>query len=209
MISQVRFDTLDTLLKIIQICQRQSIFNEMFNSCFNPDCYLPTHRQLGSLPDPVSVDRPQDLTGQELGLQPEVDPFVGFQASDYLAPPPPPASSSAAVEEAATRQRKEVAVDLILDHAAYSMTLQFATRSAREKSGGGLGEGVVESEEEWEEGTRMSSLTFGVSEHGAILLQHASASPSHLSPSSFPLLQLALDRSRCLPVLLHAFFNPS
>ncbi|PLW36229.1 hypothetical protein PCASD_12089 [Puccinia coronata f. sp. avenae] len=239
LVTQVPFDNLDSLLKIIQICQRQSIFNELFNSCFNPDCYLsknhtPPH-------NPTQQQRAiNQIPDQE--REKAMDPFEGFYASDYLdtlvRPSPAHHHPSALPISLETNNCKEdVSIDVVVDHAAYSITLQFISSPTRpndaleqqNQSSSGLGDPIPSKDDshdhvplgrggEWEDedGFKMNSLTFAVSDQGHIALNAHSSTLDNLPvPANFTaaglsdLLQESLNRTRCLPVILASFCFPS
>ncbi|MBW0465444.1 hypothetical protein O181_005159 [Austropuccinia psidii MF-1] len=109
LVTRVPFESLDSLLKIIQICQRQSILNELFQSCFNPNCYL--------------FDHPHDPHG--LSTQP-IDPFIGIQHSPQSNFEVGVAQSKLTTHEfLQDLTSDDLSIDIILRHFDYSMMIQF------------------------------------------------------------------------------------
>ncbi|WAR51770.1 hypothetical protein PtB15_1B206 [Puccinia triticina] len=267
LITQVRFESLDSLLKIIKICQRQSILNELFNSCFNPDCYLPKHpnrRPHNLNQNSLSDQERKDVILKEVEEE-ELDPFEGFHSSDYLANLQNlPSGASGFSNPAGTEfgrlfkdkdAKEEISIDMIMNHAAYSITLQFIPARPQPPPGDAPKSGPsssspstasptkptsdapnlsdmreddsAEDDDDW---FRLISLTFCVTEQGPIrLLSHSLFDdPTHdpiqldtpalpqdvstgrgeqqASPLSIAVLEASLDRVRCIPVLLNAFF---
>jgi hypothetical protein len=130
-----------------------------------------------------------------------------------------------------------VSIDVVVDHAAYSITLQFISSPTRpndaleqqNQSSSGLGDPIPSKDDshnhvplgrggEWEDedGFKMNSLTFAVSDQGHIALNAHSSTLDNLPvPANFTaaglsdLLQESLNRTRCLPVILASFCFPS
>ncbi|KAA1127471.1 hypothetical protein PGTUg99_036999 [Puccinia graminis f. sp. tritici] len=209
LITQVRFDNLDSLLKIIKICQRQAIFNELFNSCFNSDCYLPKQQtrrlpnllgQTGLNGNALSSDQQRNNTYQEGEGEEELDPFKGFQSSDYLAtlqnqPCDRSGFSNSSRLFKYQDGQEEISIDVILNHATHSITLQFIPSRPHHLTQGqslssstssptkpkpdvsnpdAMVEDGGEENEEDDDEFRLISLTFSVTEPGSIrLLSHS------------------------------------
>lgn len=114
MINQVRFHNVQSLFKIIQVCQRQSIFNELFNSCFNSDCYL----------SKSSSSSNHALRGSE---EDDIDPFVGLKACYFLSGNKThrKLNGHLGLDTSLESHDPEISIDLILNHDQYSITIQF------------------------------------------------------------------------------------
>ncbi|KAH9473857.1 hypothetical protein Pst134EA_000919 [Puccinia striiformis f. sp. tritici] len=195
MIDHLRFDDINSLLKIIRICQRQSIYNELFNSCFNKDCLISTKNRRNSNNDQEIRIGDLNLNNHDRKQMDEVDPFIGFNSCDYFQSlsenqsKEDHPSSIKRNHDLKQQEEEEISIDLIMNHSDYSITLQFispsslssssanptgAKRSSPSPSPKSMAPIREDNDGEEEDEFKVISLTFTVTESGSIrLLTHS------------------------------------
>lgn len=108
-VDRVGFNDLNSLLEIIKICQRQSLLNELFQSCFNRSCY---------------IDQRNNQLFQDEKINQE-DDFITFHTDNNNSNIDDLSLGQINASHVDKENINEILIDIMMNQSDYSLTIQF------------------------------------------------------------------------------------